>query len=45
MSSDAEPQYVIGQAEQQYQRWCKDNYLDPEDVGSMLAYEATFDNE
>jgi hypothetical protein len=30
---------VEEQAELLYRRWCKEELLDPEDVGSMIAYE------
>lgn len=30
-------------AEEQYQQWCSLHHLDPEDVGSMTAYEEEFD--
>lgn len=30
-------------AEEQYRQWCRLHNLDPEDVGSMTAYEEEFD--
>lgn len=29
--------------EWEYQEWCREKMLDPEDVGSMLEYEEEFD--
>lgn len=31
--------FAPGGIEEQYQNWCRENRLDPEDVGSMTAYE------
>jgi hypothetical protein len=40
-----EQQTMTEMAEEQYRDWCKSAGLDPEDVGSAVAYEEMFDAE
>jgi hypothetical protein len=41
---EARWEWLIESHDERYEAWCRENWLDPEDVGSVLAYEQWWDN-